>query len=414
MITSVIYQNTLTIVLAAGQGRRLYPLTEHRAKPSVPFGGKYRVIDFALSNCINSGLRKIYLTVQYRSQSLDQHLNQGWRSLFASELDEFLYTLPPQFKSSAYWYSGSADGVYQNLNILDDHFPSYVLVLSGDHIYKMDYSKLLAHHIMQGADLTLSTYAIPRSEASHFGVLQTDEDGWVTGFDEKPADPQPAPGTPDQCLINMGVYVFGREALRDAVTRDAADPDSEHDFGYNVIPRMIQDGLKVSAYRFSDVDGNEAPYWRDIGTIEAYYEANMDLIAVTPPFNLYDRRWPIRSYMIPYPPAKTVHHETWDGGRIGQAINSMVSQGCIISGAHVEHSVLGPGVHVHSYSHISDAILMDDVSVGRGATIKRAIIDKHVKIPDGYQIGVDLAGDRRKFHVTDSGIVVVRRSTKLD
>ncbi|MFH1008082.1 MAG: glucose-1-phosphate adenylyltransferase [Candidatus Latescibacterota bacterium] len=401
-------KGTLTIVLGGGQGDRLYPLTKDRAKPAVPFGGIYRIIDFTLSNCLNSGIRKIAVLTQYKSQSLERHLAQGW-NVFHRELDEFIYTVPPQFRSSRDWYVGTADALYQNVSLLQRERPQRVLILSGDHVYKMDYGKMIAFHEENEADLTISAVAFEREKASSLGVVEVDGSSRVISFQEKPENPMGLPDDPTKSLVSMGIYVFRTEQLVRAVIEDAKT-DSAHDFGKNVIPRMIHP-KRVFAYRFQDENNAEVPYWRDIGEIDTYWEANMDLTRVSPVFNLYDTNWPIRTYQKQYPPAKTVFAK--EGVRMGVAVDSMTSSGSIVSGARVERSILSPGVHVHSYAEVSESILMDRVQVGRHAKIRRAIVDKGVHVPDHFEIGYDLQHDRRLFAVSPGGIAVIPKGISL-
>ncbi len=404
--TRTIIQDTLAVVLAGGQGERLYPLTKHRAKPAVPFGGIYRIVDFALSNCINSQLNRICVLTQYKSDSLDRHIRLGW-NIFSFDRGEFIFTMPPQFRASEKWYQGTADAVYQNIYTIERENPEYVLILCGDHIYKMDYSELLEFHVAAGADVTVSTIEFPRESASHLGVLEIDHDQRLIGFEEKPQNPKPMPSNANMVLASMGIYVFNTPILIRALLEDA-DAESNHDFGRNIIPNLI-DKKRVFAFNFKDKNKKEAKYWRDVGTLDAYYDANMDLIAVDPQFNLYDKEWPIRTYVRSYPPAKTVfaiEHE----GRVGVAINSIISQGSIVSGGRVKNSVLSPEVRINSYSQVDDCILMNGVDVGRHAKLKKVIVDKNVHIPPGVEIGYNLEEDRRRFTVTESGVVVIPRN----
>jgi glucose-1-phosphate adenylyltransferase len=404
--TSSILQDTLTLILAGGQGERLYPLTKHRAKPAVPFGGIYRIIDFALSNCINSQLKRICILTQYKSDSLDRHIRLGW-NIFPYERGEFIFTMPPQFRASEKWYQGTADAVYQNIYTIERERPEYVVILCGDHIYKMDYSELLEFHVASGADATVSTIEFPRTEASHLGVLEIDRNQRIVGFEEKPSDPKPMPNNPNLVLASMGIYVFNTPVLIQALLEDA-EQDTSHDFGRNVIPNLIGD-KQVYAFNFKDMNQKEAKYWRDVGTLDAYFEANMDLISVDPQFNLYDKEWPIRTHVRSYPPAKTIwamEHE----GRVGVALNSIISQGSIVSGGRVTNSILSPEVRVNSYSSVDECILMNGVDVGRHARLHRVIVDKHVHIPAGTRIGYDLEEDRRRYSVTESGVVVIPRN----
>jgi glucose-1-phosphate adenylyltransferase len=394
--------DSLVIVLAGGAGERLYPLTKDRAKPAVYFGGPYRIIDFALSNCINSGLRRIFIATQYKSLSLNRHIRMGW-NIVSEELGEFIEILPPQKRVGEHWYQGTADAVYQNLySILREH-PRHLIVLSGDHVYKMDYARMLRFHQERGATATLAVIEVPRSEGSRFGVVAIDEDERVTGFQEKPRDPSPIPGLPDLTLGSMGVYIFDTDVVVRALEADAARP-TNHDFGKDIIPLLIQEE-RVFAYRFYDENKKAAKYWRDIGTLDAYFEASMDLCQVSPEFNLYDPEWPLRTYQPQAPPAKFVFAET--GRRCGQALDSVISPGCIVSGSTVSGSVLCPNVRVHSFCRIDQCILMPGVRVGRHARLRRTIVDRDVLIPRGALIGYVPDEDRRRHTVTECGVVVV-------
>jgi glucose-1-phosphate adenylyltransferase len=393
----------LVILLAGGVGERLYPLTKERAKPAVYFGGPYRIIDFTLSNCINSGLRRIFIATQYKSLSLNRHIRMGW-NVVSEELGEFIEILPPQKRVGEHWYLGTADAVYQNLYSVAREAPSHVIILSGDHVYKMDYAKMLRFHTQKAADVTLATIEVPVADGRRFGIVAVDEDERVTGFQEKPANPPGVPGSPDVALASMGIYIFRAEVLVRALEEDAARSDSQHDFGRNVIPPLIHTA-PVYSYRFYDENKKAAKYWRDIGTLDAYYEASMDLCQVNPEFNLYDPEWPLRTYQPQAPPAKFVFAE--EGRRCGQALDSIISGGCIISGSRVSGSILSPNVRVHSFCEIEQSILMQGVRVGRHARIRRAIVDRDVLIPRGALIGFDDAEDRRRHTVTEGGIVVV-------
>jgi glucose-1-phosphate adenylyltransferase len=400
----------LAMVLAGGRGERLYPLTQDRAKPAVPFGGIYRIIDFTLSNCLNSGIRRINLLTQYKSLSLNRHIFQGW-NIFNPQLNEFVNLIPAQQRVGEDWYLGTADAIYQNIYVLQQDRPDLILILSGDHIYKMNYREMIAHHLGKNADLTVAVIEMEKGLSRQFGVLQVDEEFRIIGFEEKPGTPKTIPGHPELILANMGVYIFNTEVLARRVIEDAKDPNSQHDFGKNVIPAMVgQD--RVFAYSFQDENRKQAKYWRDIGTLDAYYEASMDLVAVDPLFNLYDSNWPIRTYYPPLPPAKTVFEE-YGSNRVGASYSSIVSSGCIISGGKVYRSILSPNVRIHSYSEVRDSILMEGVEVGRGARINRAIIDKRIRIPAGYQIGFNPEEDAKKFTVPPSGIVVLSKGTML-
>ena len=400
----------VVILLAGGKGQRLEPLTRDRAKPAVPFGGIYRIVDFTLSNCLNSMLKKILVLVQYRSRSLNSHIRDGWSVNFNAALGEFVETLPPQYASGEQWYVGTADAVHQNLFAIAEEQPESVLILAGDHIYKMDYRHMLRLHEDRAADLTVGAVEVPRSEASQFGILQVDEQGRIIGFQEKPADPKPIPGNPDLCLASMGIYVFRPSVMSRVLAEDSRDPRSSHDFGKDIIPKLVDTG-KVFAFSFIDENRKEAKYWRDVGTIEAYYAANLDLVEVTPLLNLYDQSWPIRTKPVVGPPPKFVFAQ--EGSRMGIALDSLVSPGCILSGGRVQNSVLSPYVRINSYSTVADSILFENVTVGRHAKIKRAIIDKDVEIPEGMEIGFDPVEDARRFLVTESGITVISKGTVI-
>ena len=392
----------LVMILAGGEGQRLYPLTKDRAKPAVPFGGIYRIVDFSLSNCLNSGLHKVVILTQYKSLSLDRHIRMGWWNLFNCQLDEYVEIIPPQMRVSDQWYRGTADAIYHNIYTLEREHPEKVLILGGDHIYKMDYRKMLHYHMEKQADLTVGAVEVPLEEAHRFGVLQVDEQCRILGFQEKPETPSPMPSDPNKVLASMGIYLFNTEVLVRRVVEDAKRPTS-HDFGKDVIPAMVGRD-KVFAYPFEDENKKPIKYWRDIGTLEAYWEANMDLLAVDPLFNLYDKDWPIRTFQEQFPPVKTVLS---NGGMRGMALDSLVSPGCIISGAMVVHSVLSPDVRIEIGSEIIDSVVLEGVRIGKNASIKRAIIDKGVVVPDNTHIGHNLEEDRRHFTVTDNDIVVV-------
>lgn len=400
----------LALILAGGKGTRLEPLTRDRAKPAVPFGGAYRIIDFTLSNCINSGLRKILVLTQYKAASLDRHLNVGWKFL-CRELDEYIDVLPPQQRIDENWYQGTADAVYQNIYSIEKAHTDYVLILSGDHIYKMDYADLIRDHVESGADVTVGCIPVPLNEGNQFGVMQIDESRKVMQFREKPADPDAMPDDPTRCLASMGIYVFGTNFLFELLCQDATDPNSQHDFGKNILPKLLNDHL-VRAYPFRDKNTGHTSYWRDVGTLDSIYAANMDLIAVAPELNLYDKSWNIRTYQPQEPPPKFVFAQT-DGPnpRIGQAVDSLVCGGSIISGGTVRRSILGFNVRVNSWATVEDSILFDGVDIGRHAKIRRAIIDKRVHVPEGMEIGYDLEADRaRGFTVTESGVVVIGKA----
>ena len=393
----------LVILLAGGVGERLSPLTKERAKPAVYFGGPYRIIDFTLSNCINSGLRRIFIATQYKSLSLSRHIRMGW-NVVSEELGEFVEILPPQKRVGEHWYLGTADAVYQNLYSITRESPSHVIVLSGDHVYKMDYAKMLRFHIERDADLTLATIEVPVTEGRRFGIVNVDNSDRIVDFLEKPENPPAMPGSSDTALASMGIYIFRSDVLVRALEDDAAKADSEHDFGKNIIPSLIR-SVPVFSYRFYDENKKASKYWRDIGTLDAYFEASMDLCQVNPEFNLYDPEWPLRTYMPQAPPAKFVFAE--EGHRCGQALDSIISGGCIISGSTIRGSILCPNVRVHSFCEIDQTILMPGVRVGRHARIRRAIIDRDVLIPRGALIGFDPEEDRRRHTVTDGGVVVV-------
>lgn len=403
---SSILRDTITFILAGGQGERLAPLTNLRTKPSVPFGGKYRIIDFALSNCLNSGLRKIYLLTQYKSDSLNQHLYEAW-NIFNPDLGEFIFSIPPQQKTSNNWYTGTANAIRQNLNLISPGKNKWTLILSGDHIYKMDYLKMLQYHIEKKSHLSIASMYIPKSQAARFGVLGIDEKYKVLSFVEKPKNPPEIPDKPGYSFVNMGIYVFDADVLRDILVKMEGEGISNTDFGKDVIPYMIKNGYNVHSYRFEDENKKEQPYWMDIGTIDSYYAASMDLINVQPDFNLYDEDWPLRTKVIQSPPAKTLSHE---GERVGRAFNSLVCDGTIISGGLVERSIIGPNVKVNSYTYITDSILFNNVNIGRHSRIRRTIIDKNVVIPEGTEIGFDLETDKKRFKVTETGIVVIPKN----
>jgi len=399
-------RQTLAVVLAGGRGSRLGPLTDWRAKPAVPFGGKFRIIDFTLSNCPNSGIRRIGIATQYKAQSLIHHVQRGW-SFLDGRFSEFIELLPAQQRITADWYKGTADAVFQNLDILRRHDPRIVLVLAGDHVYKMDYTRMIDEHVARRADMTVGCVEVPVAEATQMGVMEVDDNYQVLGFEEKPAAPRPLPGRNDLALGSMGIYVFNAPFLYAQLIRDAQDPDSAHDFGHNLIPYLVAEGYRVSAHRLKDSctqlnDGQ--PYWRDVGTIDAYWEANMELTRVSPALDLYDESWPIWTYQEQLPPAKFIFDED---GRRGAAVDSMVSGGCIISGSTVKCSLLFSSVRVHSYCSIDGAVVLPNVEIGRGAVLHRVVIDRGTRIPPGLQVGVDPEEDRKRFHVTNKGITLV-------
>ncbi len=400
--------------MAGGKGERLFPLTKDRAKPAVPFGGIYRIIDFTLSNCINSGLRQIHILVQYKSMSLSRHIRMGWNILNA-EVGEYIDVVPAQQRIDEHWYQGTADAIYQNLYSIEIENPDQVLILAGDHVYKMDYNKMIDCHRASGAALTIAVVPMPVEESPYVGVIETDEKGLVVGFDEKPKTPKTIPGDATQINGSMGIYIFDRKVLEEELIVDAKNDDSQHDFGKNVIPQMIQKGArKIMSYNFIDEQAKEAMYWRDVGTLDGYYDANLDLVNVSPQFNLYDRDWPIRTHQLQYPPAKFVFNNQLTGGRRGEALDSMIADGCIVSGGSVRRSVLSPNVRVNSYAEVENSLLLESVEVGRYAKIKNAIVDKHAKIMPNASIGYDPELDRKRFHVTEKGIVVVEKGAVVE
>jgi glucose-1-phosphate adenylyltransferase len=405
-------RDVLTIILAGGRGTRLDPLTRHRAKPAVPFGGLYRIIDFTLSNCLNSGLRRVVVMTQYKARSLDRHIRQGW-SFLSNELGEYVEVLPPQQRANEEWYRGTADALYHNIYSLETEKKDITLILAGDHIYKMDYGQMIAAHQANQADLTVGCIPVPRSESRHFGVVTAAADHRITGFQEKPETADPIPGDPAHCLGSMGIYVFNTEWLFDLLIEDQNTEGSSHDFGKDLIPAVIG-SHRVFAYPFRDrnVGADSSPYWRDVGTIDAYYQANMDLVDVVPVLNLYDKSWPIRTLQPQLPPPKFVHYAPGPPGeaRRGEGVDSMVCAGSIVSGGHVRHSILSPNVRVNSYAVVEDSILFEGVKVGRKSRVRRAIIDKGVEVPEHAEVGYDLELDRRRgFTVTDSGIVIIAK-----
>jgi len=398
--------DTLAIILAGGRGSRLAELTDWRAKPAVPFGGKFRVIDFALSNCVNSGVRRIGVCTQYKAQSLIRHVQRGW-SFLDGRFDEFVELLPAQQRVTADWYRGTADAVYQNIDILRRHRRKFVLILAGDHVYKMNYARMLADHVASGAVMTVACIEVPLGHADQFGVMTVDASRRVSAFDEKPARPSPMPGHPDRALASMGIYVFEEAFLYEQLIRDAEDKASSHDFGKDLIPWLIASGAHVHAHRFEDSCvnvNNGAPYWRDVGTLDAYWEANMELTRVVPDLNLYDVDWPIWSFQEQLPPAKFVFD---DEGRRGMAVDSLVSGGCIISGSTVRRSVLFSNVRVQDFCYIEDSVILPNVEIGNNVTLRRVIVDKRCRLPEGLSAGVDAEADRKRFHVTEGGITVI-------
>ncbi len=402
---SVLTKQTLALILAGGRGTRLKDLTKWRAKPAVQFGGKFRIIDFPLSNCINSGIRRIGVVTQYKSHSLIQHIQRGW-SFMRGEFDEFVELLPAQQRIEAEWYKGTADAVFQNLDILRSHNPHYIVILAGDHIYKMDYGRMLASHVSSAADMTIACLTVPLADASSFGVMTVDEKNRIVEFNEKPESPAPMPGKPDQALASMGIYVFNTSFLYEQLIRDAHDPYSTHDFGHDIIPYLIS-RYRVFAHYFTDScvgERSAVPYWRDVGTVDAYWEANMEMTKVVPDLNVYDKNWPIWTYQEQLPPAKFVFD---DENRRGKAIDSLVSGGCIISGASVRRSVLFSDVRIEAYSQVEDSVILPKVTIGENVLLKRVIIDRGCVIPDGLHAGVNPEEDRKRFHVSDKGITLI-------
>ncbi len=393
---------TLAVIMAGGRGERLKQLTTSRAKPATPFGGKFRIIDFVLSNCVNSGIRQICVLTQYKSQSLIEHVQRGWGYL-RGEFGEFVDVIPAQQQIGPHWYRGTADAVYQNLDYIRTHRPKHVLVLAGDHIYTMDYGPMIAHHVEKHAELTIGVVEVDRGLAREYGVLSVTEANRVVAFAEKPAEPQPIPGRPNLALASMGIYVFSAELLEELLTADANQGESSHDFGKDVIPAALHQ-RQVFAYAFQDVRTRAQAYWRDVGTLDAYYEANLELVHVHPELNIYDDEWPIWTYQLQRPPAKFILDED---GRRGMAVNSMVAGGCIISGALVRQSLLCSDVRVEERSLVDASVVLTRVSVGRDSVVRRAILDEDCVIPDGTRIGVDRAEDERRFEVTDKGVVLV-------
>jgi len=409
-------KTVLTVVLAGGRGARLEPLTRDRAKPAVPFGGIYRIIDFTLSNCMNSGLRKILLLTQYKAMSLDRHINLGWNKYFCRELGEFIDIIPPQQRVDQQWYQGTADAVYQNIYAIEKSRPDYVLILAGDHIYKMNYAEMIDFHVQSGAELTIGALPVSVEEAKHFGVMQTDHSRRVQGFQEKPAEPRTLPDSRDRCLASMGIYVFNARFLLEQLCRDATDVGSAHDFGRNIIPAVIEQH-RVYAYPFADENRKATPYWRDVGTLDAYYQANMDLISVDPLLNLYDQHWPIRTYQVNSPPPKFVFgsHADRSDPRTGVAIDSMTCNGVIVSGGQVVRSILGPDCRIEAYATVEGSVLFDGVQVGAGAKVLNAIVEKGARIPAGLEIGYDQALDRQRgFTISDGGVVVVAKGSGVE
>lgn len=404
-------KDVLAVILAGGKGSRLDPLTRDRAKPAVPFGGAYRIIDFTLSNCLNSGMRRNLVLTQYKAMSLDRHINLGWQSYLCRELSEFIDVVPPQQRIDEHWYQGTADAVYQNIYTIEKEQPRYVVILAADHVYKMDYAKLVERHKETNADMTVGTLRVPIGMAAgQFGVAEVDVENRVVGFDEKPQQPKPIPNDPDHCLGSMGIYVFTARFLFEQLCLDATRHGSHHDFGHDIIPSVIPTH-RLFAYPFMDENRKQDAYWRDVGTLDAYYDANMDLITVDPQLNMYDAQWPIRTYQPNLPPPKFVFAEPGATARRGQALDSIICQGCILSGGQVERSIVGPDSRINSYAKVEDSILFEGVDMGRYSKVRRAIIDKGVHIPDGVEIGYDHDLDRsRGFLVTDQGLTVIAKT----
>ncbi|MDH5694528.1 MAG: glucose-1-phosphate adenylyltransferase [Gammaproteobacteria bacterium] len=398
-------RNTVALILAGGRGSRLKNLTDWRSKPAVPFGGKFRIIDFPLSNCINSGVRHVAVVTQYKSHSLIRHIQQGW-SFLRAELGEFIELLPAQQRIQENWYAGTADAVYQNLDILRSHKPEHILILAGDHVYKMDYGPMLAYHYEHQADMTVGCIEVELDHARAFGVMQMENDGRVVGFQEKPEQPQAIPGKPGKALASMGIYVFNADFLYEQLIKDADTRTSTHDFGHDIIPSLIRN-YRVYAYPFRDENKGTHAYWRDVGTIDSFWEANLELIGVTPELNLYDDDWPIWTYQEQLPPAKFVFD---DDDRRGMAVDSMVSGGCIISGAYIRHSLLFSNVTVSEYSEVEDSVILPDVNIGKNCRIRKAVLDKGVCVPDGTNIGINREEDEKRFCVSPNGVVLVTPS----
>jgi glucose-1-phosphate adenylyltransferase len=399
-------RDTLGVLLAGGAGERLFPLTRDRAKPAVPFAGQYRIIDITLSNCINSDLRHVYILTQYKALSLNRHIREGWGPVVANELGEFIEILPPMQRVSKSWYQGTADAVYQNIYSIGSEEPKYVIILSGDHIYKMNYARMLQQHVDTKAEVTIATLPIRPDEVNQFGVVEVGRGGEVQGFEEKPKETKfRSPFMPEMVDASMGIYIFNTDVLLPELMKDAEDPNSKHDFGHNILPGLLG-RIKMHAFNFVDENKKNALYWRDVGTLDAYYEANMDVAGVSPVFNLYDKSWPMRTRAYQYPPAKFVFGEP---GRTGMAINSIVAAGTIVSGAVVRNSVVSQDVRVNSYADVDSSIVFSHVNIGRHCRIRHAIIDRDVHIPDGTVIGYDPAEDKRNYFVTPSGLTVVTR-----
>ncbi|MBN1589729.1 MAG: glucose-1-phosphate adenylyltransferase [Pirellulales bacterium] len=405
-------KDTLAVVLAGGKGSRLEPLTRDRAKPAVPFGGAYRIIDFSLSNCLNSGIRRILLLTQYKAASLSRHVHRGWQHFFCRELNEFVDVVPPQQRIDEHWYRGTADAVYQNIYTMEKEHAEYTVILAGDHIYKMNYRKMVESHVANRADLTIGVLRVPVDEARHrFGVMEIDAQERVVNFEEKPAEPKPIPSDPRNCCASMGIYVFSTRFLFEQLCQDATRPGSTHDFGNDLIPSIINTH-RVFAHPFLDENRKQSAYWRDVGTLDAYYEANMDLVAVDPLLNIYDNQWPLRTFLPNYPPPKFVFAAE---DRRGYAMDSIVCMGSIISGGQVRRSILGSDTRVNSYAKVEESILFEGVNIGRRAKVRRAIIDKGVCLPPEFEVGYDHELDRRRgFTVTETGVTVIAKTDGIE
>lgn len=404
-------RDVLTFILAGGKGERLNPLTRDRAKPAVPFGGIYRIIDFTLSNCVNSGLRRIFLLTQYKSFSLQRHLLEGW-NIYSNQLGEFIDIIPAQQRIGSDWYKGTADAIYQNIYAIHDYKPKLLLILAGDHIYKMDYRKLIEYHLERGADMTVGCIQMPKDESVNFGVIEVDAKDRVQGFQEKPEKPKTVPSAPGKIYCSMGIYLFNSDVLLNELEMDSRESSSDHDFGKNIIPQMIKRKLKVFAYQF-DGDENISSYWRDIGTRDAYYQANMDLVGSKPKFNLYDKSWPVRTYHHQYPPIKIITGLEGKKENAGSIVDSIIASGCVIEGGTVVRSVLSSNVHVKNRAVVTNSVIMSDVVVGEGVQIQNAIVDKDNIIPANTKIGFDLQKDSERYAMTASGIVIVAKRSSL-
>ena len=407
-------EDVLVMILAGGEGKRLFPLTKDRAKPAVPFGGRYRIIDFVLNNFVNSGFYKIKVLTQYKSDSLNKHITRGWS--LSPFLNQYVDLVPAQMRTGGEWYMGTADAVFQNINQILDADPNYLCIFGGDHVYKMDVSQMMDYHKDKDADLTISAIQVPVEEASEFGIMEVDENWKLIGFEEKPAKPKTLPGNPKICLASMGNYIFNRNILVDALFKDACKDKTNHDFGKNVIPSLLEEGKNIFVYdfnsnKFPGINDSEKGYWRDVGSVDAYWQTNMDLLDYCPELNLYSKEWPLRTFNYNYPPAKFIWQE---GDRVGKATNSMVSEGCIISGGGLSRCILSPKVRINSYAQVADSILMENVSIGRRADINKAIIDKNVIIPEGMKIGYNREEDeKRGFYVSQSGVTIVPKGARL-